>query len=528
MQTFIEKPNQLKPIFLAISIILGLQFRLPGQVNSASLVDRLRSMAWVAGYSPAVALELGDSALSAASCYKLIVDSSKYGICFTGTETSSSSICDTAGNPLFFTAYGGTPFNVFACQVPGYANVNSPKGAAFRDDLAKNIFQLTLILPKQASEYYVFTTGSSDDLYLYSIQTGLWQYAACDVLSYYTVDMSMNEGRGQVTSINNIIYEGSEPLSLDRMTAVRHANGRDWWLVKPHKNKQQMYTWLVTPTSVTLHEAVIQNPIQYDDRYVRGQITFSANGDKFAMVHNQDSNQAVYVYNFDRCAGTFSNYRRIPIATRRKDDGLQGVAFSPNGNLLYVSSYFEVNQVDLNDTTNNAITLIAKDAPNLYAALALADNGHIYVSNFHATHSYMSYIHQPNKKGLACDYREDGLHCQYTNLMNVPNVPNFKLGGLVGSPCDTLDKASPTPKHSSWVLYPNPVNTKLKIAVPLSSTNSAAVSISTILGQQVVHETYSINASHEVELDVTALATGVYIVHAAVGAQNYVAKFFKE
>jgi Secretion system C-terminal sorting domain len=506
---------------------VGLLFAQPLQAVSS---DSLRGASLVFGYAPAIVLTLTDNSIAFDTCYKIDLDTNIYPNNFTTALLSTSSICDTYGNPLLYTSYGGEPFNLVDYLVPGYNEVNTCKGSKFRDGYAKDVAQLTLILPKQGSEYYVFTTGSSDKMVDIMNQTGDWRYAASDVLSYYVVDMAMNNGLGQVTSVNNIIYEGSDTLSMDRMTAVRHANGRDWWLVKPHKTKQQLFTFLVTPNGVTMHDATIYNGRRYTDRYIRGQACFSSDGTKYAMVHNQDSAQAVDVYSFDRCNGTFSTYRRIPITTRRKDDGLQGIAFSPDGAMLYVASYSEINQIDLLDTTTIAITLIAKDAPNLYQTLALAVNDHIYVGNFHATHSYMSYIHQPNKKGLACDFRADGVRCDYTNLDNPPNVPNYRLGRLIGSPCDTVYKppVPTTPVPEAWSIYPNPVTDVLSIAVPDSAAQSINASMCSSTGQLIARQAVVVNAQHVASINVGYLAKGVYVLKVSNGTSKFISKFVKE
>jgi hypothetical protein len=46
---------------------------------------------------------------------------------------------------------------------------------------------------------------------------------------YSIIDMEMDGGNGAVLSSNNILSDGH----LEPFTAVRHGNGRDWWLVFP-------------------------------------------------------------------------------------------------------------------------------------------------------------------------------------------------------------------------------------------------------------------------------------------------------
>jgi hypothetical protein len=70
-----------------------------------------------------------------------------------------------------------------------------------------------------------------------------WDYEAFNVrqpggsqfgplhLYHTVVDMSQNNGLGQVVSKNNLIL--ADTLSSCALQAVRHANGRDWWILAP-------------------------------------------------------------------------------------------------------------------------------------------------------------------------------------------------------------------------------------------------------------------------------------------------------
>ncbi|MBL0070855.1 MAG: hypothetical protein IPP34_03060 [Bacteroidetes bacterium] len=55
-------------------------------------------------------------------------------------------------------------------------------------------------------------------------------------------------------------------------------------------------------------------------------------------------------------------------------------------------------------------------------------------------------MNYPDSSGLACDMQ---LHNIYTGhfFIGVPNHPNYYLGHLVGSPCDTLTNINDPPEH---------------------------------------------------------------------------------
>ena len=50
----------------------------------------------------------------------------------------------------------------------------------------------------------------------------------------------------------------------------------------------------------------------------------------------------------------------------------------------------------------------------------------------------MHIIHQPDEPGLDCQYQQHGLHLITANSFSVPTFPNFRLGPIDGSDCDTL------------------------------------------------------------------------------------------
>ena len=90
--------------------------------------------------------------------------------------------------------------------------------------------QSCLILPNpgNSSQYYLL---HKHIVYEYDPQFDV----ISDVLNYTLVDMSLNEGQGSVIEKNVPIVEG--PLNFGQLTAVKHANGNDWWVISAKKNE---------------------------------------------------------------------------------------------------------------------------------------------------------------------------------------------------------------------------------------------------------------------------------------------------
>ena len=50
----------------------------------------------------------------------------------------------------------------------------------------------------------------------------------------------------------------------------------------------------------------------------------------------------------------------------------------------------------------------------------------------------MHVIDRPNEKGMACNVRQHAIKLPRYNYRSMPHYPNYRLGPVDGSPCDTL------------------------------------------------------------------------------------------
>ncbi len=148
------------------------------------------------------------------------------------------------------------------------------------------------------------------------------------------------------------------------------------------------------------------------------------------------------MFDFDRCSGIFSNPRVIDIS-----DSLPGLglAFSPDSKYLYACSIWRVFQINTDSAVMYVDTVALWDGysspnPPLYThfwLMYLAANGKIYISTDASTVD-LHYINYPDNGSIACDVQQHALHLPcYVSRADV-NHPNYYLGRLVGSPCDTL------------------------------------------------------------------------------------------
>jgi gliding motility-associated-like protein len=330
--------------------------------------------------------------------------------------------------------------------------------------------QSSIILPLQGKKYMVLIATTSD------AHMEVWNRATnsdstyMDLLLYAIVDMEANGGLGKVEKSKQPIIENGY-LSKPEMMACRHANGRDWWLLKGRYNNMEFHTFLITSEGAVVDYGIQWFP-WYGKNYdwdIDGQCMFSADGSKFATVIGHRG--TVNLFDFDRCTGRLSNQQIIHVPERSVHTPQDtadwefmttvAVCFSPNGRFLYVGNKFNIQQYDLWDSDSaSAWYHVAKldttwDAFQAYSNIYPAPNGKLYVGNWAGLSKQMSRIDNPNAKGVACGFcpRCERFNTSWGGASSPPVMPNYRLGALPGSPCDTLK--SPVPAFGLEAIVPN-------------------------------------------------------------------------
>lgn len=264
---------------------------------------------------------------------------------------------------------------------------------------------------------------------------------AIDVISYditaAIIDVQASNGLGKVVE-RKIPVVGGDTLMEDGLKAVKHANGRDWWLLKPLWDSKEYCRVLVNPDGAhNLGLASVDKPIING----AGNCAFLPDGSKYAVYNTISTSQGSYldIFDFDRCTGLLSN--QIQIKSR---NGYGGVAFSPNSRYLYNNKRDTAFQYDLwaADIPASRKVVAVYDGftdpfPVTFYMMQLAPDGKIYSSATNGTR-YLHVIHRPDEEGTACQYQQHGIQLYKYNNFSMPNFPNYRLGPLDGSPCDTL------------------------------------------------------------------------------------------
>ena len=417
-------------------------------------------------------------------------------------ETNNMSVSDAEGNFLF-SGNGNRLMN---------HNNQSIEGEDF------NIPFDFLELEFPGSSYFIPLEEKNQFGYLYSVHWfddnsaffgKDWWYAL--------IDMNKNNGLGEVVSQQHIL---NDTLELAKISAIKHANGRDWWFLTKKRGSNQFFKILFERGKFDISEQAIGLPT-IDGL---GQACFSPDGTKYVNIsaHSFGRGVRINLYDFNRCNGELSNHIQwigdYPIIGG-------GVAFSPNSRFLYVTSGEKIYQYDTWETNLLASKVMVAEYDGFidvvvtsptttfpvgtrFFLMQLAPDGKIYVNVTNG--SYMLHvIENPNEKGLACNVKQHSIKLPTPN-QTMPIFPNYRLGALEGSPCDTLVSSnSDIVLQNEIEVFPNPTNGNIQIEWASPLISEVSFSIFDISGKQVFEKTF-IPQGHQESIVLGNLPQGIY------------------
>ncbi len=430
----------------------------------------------------------------------------------------NANICDDNGNLLFYTngvyianSNNDTMLNGQGLNPSAYTTSEGDYGLMIKQG------NLILPLPSNPTIYYLFhetlyylpNIGDERTLEIY----------------YSVIDMSLEGGLGAVVQKNNVLL--SDTLTIGAITACKHANGRDWWIVFHRYTGKTYFKYLLTPSG-------LQGPFMQDIGTSLSMIDwvwqscFSPDGKKFASVMARDS---LDVMDFDRCTGMFSNCRSVLI---NDSANARGVAFSGNSVFLYVSSTVYVYQFNSNflnlDSSKFLVAIydgFADPIPPSRSAFflsQLANDGKIYINAGNTT-PWLHVINNPDLPGSSCNMVQHGFMLPTENAFTLPNFPNFFLDADSGSICDSLQSiVSFTSDEKKCIVFPNPCNRVLYVS---NIPENYSVHLFNPFGEKIEAEKKFIQG-HYIEVNTSSLISGVYIIEIKGPNGRITKRFIKE
>jgi hypothetical protein len=424
--------------------------------------------------------------------------------------TTNSSICDTDGNLLFFTN---------GCEITGADDETLDNGENINPGNAHILWcinyndgyaggpQNSIILPMPDSSgiYYVFhkrftiTSNPSDIIF--------------DKLYYSVVNMNENNGKGKVVVKN--VECMSDTLSQGGLCAIKHGNGKDWWLITTRRNSNEFYIFKFNKSGVvdTFKQTIGIMPNPAGESL--GQIVASPDGKKIYRTNRYDP---IMAYTFDRETGTFSLFDTISLDYGNQLIGEIGCAVSSDSRFLYLGCRKFLYQLDTwaSDISASQTTVAEWDGfsdpfPTLFYQLQLAPDCKIYIVAGGDTR-YYHVIHNPDEPGLACNVEQRGLTLPTPSGASMPSFPNYRLGPIdnPGVPCTATVSVNAMPSAPPQIrAYPNPANEQVTIEWGSLYSGNKRLILCNTFGQPVKDLWLSPSSSAYV-LSLEQLPAGVY------------------
>jgi hypothetical protein len=341
-------------------------------------------------------------------------------------NSHNASICDSSGNLLFYTN---------GCYIANYDDemiengdgINA--GEIYDSFCGPNTngypsgFQSSIVLPQPNTSgiYYLFHKK------IFNTFNPSWDVHT-HFLLYSIVDMNQNNGKGKVTQKNILAYQ--DTLAFGDMTAVRHANGVDWWLMSPGDRNNNYFVFLFNHQGISLtHKFTIGDvtPLYGEGA---GQSFFSYDGTKYIRFNPTNK---IRMFDFDRSTGVLSNYQKINVDFGAYDPGDGGSALSPSGQYFYVSVKRYLYQMDLWAADIEASQTLVGTYDGYADPLAanfgrgiLGPDCKLYIFSGNAS-KVIHIIHNPDKLGLDCNFEQHALSLYTFHKCIPPNFPNFRL-----------------------------------------------------------------------------------------------------
>jgi gliding motility-associated-like protein len=320
------------------------------------------------------------------------------------TSEGSASMANASNGNLLFYTDGSTIWDHTHSVMANGSGLNGHFSSA----------QSSLILKKPGSStlYYVFS------------QQG--QNVFSGGLYYSIVDMSLAAGSGSVTVKNASLYQPS----CEKVTATKHCNGVDYWVLSHDYGSSVFRAHLLTSTGMS--SVVVTSTLGTSVSNVNlslGVLKISPNGKKIGhTLQGNAVSGVIELYDFDNATGVVSN----ALVLNNTLFSCYGCEFSPDCTKFYCTvGSTNAGLYQWNLCAGSSSSVIASKQTIYTGAPAtwfiqLADNGKIYSAR--GSQSTLGVINNPNALGTACNYTTAGPSVAPQNALL--GLPNFVLSSV--------------------------------------------------------------------------------------------------
>ncbi|MCD4680702.1 MAG: T9SS type A sorting domain-containing protein [Bacteroidales bacterium] len=319
-------------------------------------------------------------------------------------DENCAVISNNAGNLLFYTN-GDTVWNS--------EHIVMPNGTGLDGCWSSSQGVIILPSPNQPGYYYIFTIDCAEN----NLSAGL---------RYSIVQMSLNGGAGDVT-VKNIPLAS---MVTEKITAVKHANGSDYWIITHEYGTNTFFVHLLDHTGInTIPQtfsigSVHGNPNPPPLTGSTGGMNASHDGAKLAIAIV--GNGLIEIFDFDNSSGSISNPLTFPPSLSAS----YSVEFSPDNSKVYVSLYTsgEIIQIDLlagspADIINSLMVVGSHNGTifNSTGTLQIGPDGKIYIACW--LDIKLAVIDNPDGLGMACNFLDN--HIDLLGRYSILGLPQI-------------------------------------------------------------------------------------------------------
>ncbi len=339
-----------------------------------------------------------------------------------------------------------------------------------------------------------------------------------DSLFHTIVNTNGNNGLGEVIQKNKPI--NSLRMNSGYIATVKKTGGNAWWMVVPLSDSNGYEIFEIEGDTVV--STKIQNISEtFLDIDPALQSLFSLDGTKYIRAFSE---KGILIFDFDRSSGVLSNPLKIEVEPLPSFVG--GMALSSNGRFLYLNSAITLWQYDLEAADIEASrVLIAEydgfESPgftNFWKAQIGPDCKIYYNSSFGVDRLHV--MHNPNAKGVACNFEQHGIKTNSPHGRNMSYFPSFRLD--TNEPlCDTTKLVATSIQFpirtevTTWKAYPNPTSGLFNIEFQGPVTQEYDISIYDVSGSLIQSKQLQKGERKRV-FDLQGYAKGIYFYRISV------------
>ena len=360
------------------------------------------------------------------------------------------------------------------------------------------------------------------------------EYFSSDTLGINGSRIRVRLLRALVDIDENVVLSKNEEvldtLASNILSATKHANGQDWWLLNQDYFSNEYYSLLVREGEVIdTVSSFIGNQVLAPGS---PQSNFSPDGKLFARYDVLDN---LELYDFDRATGRLSNFRHIEVPNTLELPHSGGLSFSGSSRFLYVNDAIGIWQYDMeaSDIAASVVQVAEREefatgldifnSPTytFFYRMALAPDCRIYMSARSGT-DRIYVIMDPEQKGVACDVVQN-IKIPVWNDNTIAHYPNYRLdtapfcdsskdfpSNLMTTTVSTSSAASSAPQRIH--AYPNPAQDFVRVYLKNVDSRAVRFELYDLLGRSVLARDVSvINGEALEQISLSQVPSGIYV-----------------